>query len=173
MKTCKKCKKVYPDNMAFCPECGEKLVVEGECPKCHKEVAKDEQFCPFCGEKLNEAEEVKQEVVDKKGRKYTDEQLKRYRSQIDSFKSSRLHFHIGGGLCLGFGLLGIVIGIIIVCSVFYRNDPLSYGLITLGTTLYSLAIVLATVGICFLVVGSAVFSKRIENRERILKEYDK
>ncbi len=47
---CPNCKAKISLGNKFCPECGEKIIVN--CPKCGKNVTPGTKFCPECGEKL-------------------------------------------------------------------------------------------------------------------------
>lgn len=47
---CPNCGKSIPNNVKFCPECGEK--VSSYCPNCGCKVISGQKFCPECGAKL-------------------------------------------------------------------------------------------------------------------------
>ena len=138
------------------------------CQKCHKKFDDSLAFCPYCGEKLEE--EIKQDVVDNNG--YTEEQLKRYREQLNSFRRSRTNFTIAGAILLGLSIFGIILGAILIAtnasSIEYAG---SIAAVVLGSISLAFGFIFLPFGIAFLVVASAVFSRRIENRERILKDY--
>lgn len=180
MKTCSKCHKNFGDEMVFCPYCGEKLEETKQCPKCKKDVPAESAFCPYCGADLAaskvepEPEEVAQEVVDndgyKKERVYTEEQLNAYRRQLENYKRKRANFSLAGGLLLGIGIIGLILGLILVIVNALIDSPASTGLIIFGAFLLGLSFFAINGGIPLIVVASALFSKRIENRERILKE---
>ena len=138
------------------------------CQKCHKKFDDSLVFCPYCGEKLEE--EIKQDVVDNNG--YTEEQLNRYREQLISFRRSRTNFTIAGAILLGLSIFGIILGaILIATNAASIGNTGSTVAVVLGSISLAFGFIFLPFGIAFFVVASAVFSRRIENRERILKDY--
>ena len=178
MKECKKCRRTFDDELAYCPYCGEKLEERIECPKCKKAIPTGSSFCPFCGENLTkkvepEPEEVAQEVVDSDGKtikkQYTEEQLEKYRRQLENYRRKRSNFTLAGGLVLGVGILSLILGLVLVVVNAMLDGYVA--LIVVGTIMMGLGFALEIPsGAALIAVGVALFSKRIENRERILEK---
>ena len=171
MKICEKCHKSFDDSMSFCPYCGEKLSASKTCPKCKKEVPEDADFCPFCGENLKpQPEEIKQEVVGepRQEKTLTEDQVTKYKRQIQRMRRSKTRFTTAGALCFGLGLFGIILGIILIVVNAQKDivGPIVFGSIILGFGSVALPL-----GIIFFVLASALYSRRIENRERVLEQY--
>lgn len=163
MKTCLKCHKTFDDSMAYCPYCGVELKLANVCLKCGKEVPEDADFCPFCAANLKPQKEAP-----KKESKLTEEQIKKYEVQLQRMRASKTRFSVAGAICLSFSIFAIILGIVLIVV----NVPKEVvGAIVFGSVVLALGAILLPLGIIFLVLASALYSRRINNRERLLKSY--
>ncbi len=164
MKRCPQCQKEYGDEVQFCQECGKKLVKVDACPKCGREIDPAAQFCPYCGHSLKE--EVKG--------KYTQEDIEKLKRERENLIKKKNNMKIAGSILLGVGIFVTVacLIVLIVNSVLFRDTWWCITLIVLSSIGLVLgADALIPVGVILLIVQSAVFTKKISNRERTIQEY--
>ena len=164
MKKCPQCHKEYDDSVQFCQDCGKKLVRADACPKCGMEIDPSAQFCPHCGHSLKE--EVKS--------KYTQADIDKLKREHENLIKKQKNMKIWGSILLGFGIFLFVacLIVLIVNSVNFVDTWWCITLITLSA--FGLVVggdVLAPIGIIMLVVQAAVFTKKISNREKAIREY--
>lgn len=161
MKACPKCHGEYDDKLKFCPHCGEQLVRANVCPKCGKDIEQGEQFCPFCGFDLSKEGELKREKA----------KIEKYRDEKRNLERRKTNFLTAGWLNFGIGLFVFILCLVILI-VNARSDgvPWILALSIVGLTFSELAV---DIGIILMVVGYAVFSKKISNREVAIREYEK
>lgn len=187
MKKCPKCNAVYPEEAIFCPTCGTQLLHANICPECGTELPDSAKFCPKCGHKMFEEpkeepkEEVKQEVVDEApgaNSRYTEAEIKQMREELVAHRSRQRRFKTAGGILLGVGLplfvLGLVAFIIFTIDFAYSGGEryASLTLMILGYFGLIVGVFMALGSIPLLVVASAVFGKKADNRERAIREYE-
>ena len=179
MKKCPKCNAVYPDEAVFCPACGTQLVHANICPECGNELPEGAKFCPKCGHKM--FEEVKQEVVDEApgaNSRYTEAEIRQMREELTHHRRRERNLKTAGGILLGVGvplfIAGLVIMILGIIGTAYDGgtEPLPIVGIVLGYLALIFGALMIPVGIILLVVASAVFGKKADNRERAIREYE-
>ena len=160
MKVCPKCQGEYDDKLKFCPHCGEQLVRANVCPKCGKDIEQGEQFCPFCGFDLSKEGELKRER----------EKIDKYRNELKNLSRKKTNFLAAGWLCFGVGLFVFIL-CLVVLIINAKNDGAAW-IIVFSSIGLSLSDLVLDVGIILIIVGYAVFSKKISNREKAIREYD-
>ena len=166
MKKCPKCQTEYSDDTLFCYKCGVKLVEAHHCPECGKEIDGDEKFCPHCGVDL----------VKKNNELHTKAEIEKYRDELRNLKNKKRGMLIAGLILLILGVImfvGCVVGLVFT-SVNFDESGLYIAIIVLTSIGILLSgNILVPIGIILLIVQAAVFTKKISNRERAIKEYEK
>lgn len=156
------------------------------CERCGKELPEKAVFCPYCGAKIEVMPAPKQEVVDpkpveakKEARKtrYTDEEIEKMREELVAHRRRQSNFSVAGGILLGIGIALTVLGIIlfVTCTVNVAESGQANGNIVgivFGYLGLVFGIVMTVGAIPLLVVSSAVFGKKADNRERAIKEHE-
>ena len=156
------------------------------CQKCGAQLPENAEFCPYCGQKVEKPFQVKQEVVDKKPEpqkqeqqrkpRYTDEQIEKMRVELADHRRRQSNFSVAGGVLLGVGIALFVIGLIVFISSTYAIARDGQGTHAIGMVFGYLGLVFGAlmfpVGIVLLVVSSAVFGKKADNRQRAIKEHE-
>ena len=190
MKKCPNCNAVYPDEAVFCSNCGTQLMHANICPECGNELPENAKFCPKCGHKMFEEpkekpkEEVKQEVVDEmpgENSRYTGAEIDQMKRELVDHRRRQRNFKIAGGVLIGVGaplfVLGIFLFIFGVAGMVYSSaegyaDSLSVAGTVFGYLALFFGLFMTIGGIPLLVVASAVFGKKADNRERAIREYE-
>ena len=161
MKVCPNCHEQYADDMKFCPKCGDQLIKAGVCPRCGKSVATDEKYCPYCGFDLSKEDELKNE----------ERQINRYKEQMQNLERKRTGLVAAGWVLFGVGLFMFILCLIILINNASGGNPL-WWIIVLTSFGVGLGELMVDAGVIMFVVGYAVFSKRIDNRKRIISEFE-
>lgn len=179
MKKCPKCNAVYDDNAVYCSKCGTELVQENVCPECGYELPENAKFCPRCGHKM--AEEVEQEVVDSKpgaNSRFTEAEINQMRKELVAHRRRERSFKIAGSVLLGVGAPLFVVGLIVmvlgIIGTAYDGgyDPLPVVGIVLGYLALFFGLFMSIGSIPLLVVASAIFGKKADNREEAIREFE-
>ena len=156
------------------------------CQKCGAQLPENAEFFPYCGKKVEKPFQVKQEVVDKKPEpqkqeqqrkpRYTDEQIDKMRVELADHRRRQSNFSVAGGVLLGVGIALFVIGLIVCISSTIAVSKDGQGThaigIVLGSLCYGFGIAMIIAGIPLLIVASAVFGKKADNRQRAIKEHE-
>lgn len=179
MKKCPKCNTIYPEEAVFCSTCGTQLVHANICPECGNELPEGAKFCPRCGHKM--FEEVKQEVVDEApgaNSRYTEAEIDQMRRELSAHRRRERSFKTAGGILLGLGIPLLILGIILLSTSIVGTvyDGGEHAGPIIGIVFGYLGVIFGALmipaSIPLLVVGSAVFGKKADNRERAIREYE-
>ena len=164
MKRCPKCNAEYGDGATYCETCGVKLVKPCVCPHCGAEVSEGAMFCAKCGKPVNEvvsAEQVRTE----------SSKIEQYKRELAAYKSKKASLLITGSILLAVGLTMFILFLVLFNNLVYTESD--YDLVSKGYLYIFFAVVgelVLDAGVALMIVAGAVFSKKISNRERIIRE---
>ena len=164
MKKCPCCQTEYPDDVMFCKTCGKKLIAANVCPECGKEIENDAVFCPYCGHNLKTDSETS----------HTKGDIEKYRRELDNLKRKKHNMKVGGAICLGVGLAILVLSIVglVFYSVNFDESASHIAMLVFSVIGVCVGCCIPPFGVILLVVQSAVFTKKISNREQAIREYE-
>ena len=151
------------------------------CQKCGAKLPENAVFCPTCGTKVD-IPVVEAEVVDPKPKqefrssKYSEEDIKKMKRELVEHERRQKNFATAGTILLMVGIVLLIVGIVLLvsCSVSIErsyNDSSVVGIV-FGSLGISFGIFMIIASIPLLVVASAVFGKKAENRRRAISEYE-
>ena len=146
-----------------------------ECPECKREISSEAISCPHCGYPLRRNIETNQsdnvvnvKIVqeEKKKPNYSNSEIEKYEREMNDYRSRSKTNGNAGGIILFLALLMIIGGIVCI-AIGYEYDlyVLGYVLIAIGGV--------ALDGAIALLVMSSVFSKKADNREKLINEHNK
>jgi len=172
MKKCPKCGEEYGDGATYCEKCGTKLVKYRACPKCGQLVNDEVLYCPKCGQAIDgdviDIRPVPEKVVE---RKKPEVNVERLESEIANYRRRKRGMTIAGSILLGIGSGLFTLFLILIVNLPEKvNDP---GFVNLYLFyIFGLVIteLMIDAGIVLLIVQSAVFNKKIGNRQRLIDE---
>ena len=170
MKRCPKCRAEFDDSAVFCDQCGTKLVTANVCPHCGAVTHDDSAYCPSCGRPLVPEEEKKvAEVYTEAAKK--DYELTKLQRELTSYRSRKTGMAIAGSILLGLGATLFTVCMILLINLDYDSYSFVslYLLLIFGLVITELMI---DAGIVLLIVQSAVFNKKISNRQRAIEEFN-
>ena len=152
------------------------------CQKCGAKLPENAVFCPTCGTKVD-IPVVEAEVVDPKPKqefrssKYSEEDIKKMKRELVEHERRQKNFTTAGTTLLMFGIVLLVVGVVVLASCLasftgaYNEEAAITGIV-LGSLGISFGIFMIIASIPLLVVASAVFGKKAENRRRAISEYE-
>ena len=166
MKRCPKCHAEFGDGATFCEYCGVKLVKPCVCPNCGAEVSDDAAFCPKCGKPINEVVSAVEVHND-------EAKIEQYKRELVSLRSKKISMLISGACLLTIGAVLFFLFIALLLNLPLEGSPEYIRLYSLYVFLIILGELMLDAGIALMIVAGAVFSKKISNRERAIRESQK
>ncbi len=179
---CSQCGKQIPSNAKFCPYCGEEVILNRNNPDA-VEISIDEI-------KEAEFEEVNQEVVDTpisdseqpRGSQYSEQDIEKYRREIEACKAQRKKLLIPGIILAGIGFVAAFVVIILAMVRGYQIGTTLGGAtleemiviieqdwyIRLYSLLSSIFSLVLDAGVVLIILGAIVNGVKIGNREKII-----
>lgn len=165
MKRCPKCHAEFGDGATFCEYCGAKLVKPCVCPHCGEEVSDDAAFCLKCGKPINEVVSAVEVHKD-------EAKIEQYKRELVSLRSKKISMLIIGACLLAIGLTMFIVFIALIVKTSINNPGL-LGKYYLYMFLAVFGALILDAGVALMIVAGAVFSRKISNRERAIRESEK
>lgn len=162
MKRCPKCHAEFGDGATYCEYCGVKLIKPSICPHCGTEVSDDAAFCPKCGKPINEVVSAVEVHKD-------EAKIEQYKRELVTLRSKKISMLISGACLLTIGLALFIVFIALIAKTSV-DDPDLVGKYYLYMFLAVVGELILDAGVALMIVAGAVFSRKIDNRERMIQE---